>query len=252
MDVLLVIGWLPPSAGHGRRMVKILRSESRRQIRHFKDCLKVACSSASEGRLNVKAFREWHRQASITTEALWNDVRRNLPKKKTEVPEGCLLILEGAKVDRKHQEVLKCGPKYCVEPRLSIVDKLALTRDIARSVPENEKERCVVECVDVIAKVEAKGVCIGSKVAPILSTIFLASIDRELDEELEGITYNIYSAHDFTVKEGQAAINLFFNCELDCALELVEVLQKRCDVFAADSGKTVVDIPQEEEQAGTS
>ncbi|KAH6920341.1 hypothetical protein HPB50_028670 [Hyalomma asiaticum] len=154
----------------------------------------VACSSASEGRLNVKAFREWHRQASITTEALWNDVRRNLPKKKkTEVPEGRLLILEGAKVDRRHQEVLKCGPKYCVEPRLSIVDKLALTRDIARSVPENEKERCVVECVYVIAKVEAKGVCIGSKVAPILSTIFLASIDRELDEELEGITYNIYS-----------------------------------------------------------
>ncbi|KAH7961524.1 hypothetical protein HPB52_009572 [Rhipicephalus sanguineus] len=117
----------------------------------------VACSSASEGHLNVKAFREWHRQANILTEVLWNDVRRGLPpkKKKTDVPEGRLLILEGAKVEKRHQEVLKCGPKYCLEPRLSIVDKLALTRDIARSVPEKEKERCVVECVDVVAKVES-------------------------------------------------------------------------------------------------
>ncbi|KAH7968233.1 hypothetical protein HPB52_007046 [Rhipicephalus sanguineus] len=116
----------------------------------------MACSSASEGHLNVKAFREWHRQANILTEVLWNDVRGSLPpkKKKTDVPEGRLLILEGANVDKRHQEVLKCGPKYCVEPRLSIVDKLALTRDIARSVPEKEKERCVVECVDVVAKVE--------------------------------------------------------------------------------------------------
>lgn len=83
-----------PSAGHGRRMIKILRSESRRQVRHFKECLKVACSSASGGLFNVKAFRDWCRQANIVTEAIWNDVRRKLPKKKKrEVPEGRLLIL---------------------------------------------------------------------------------------------------------------------------------------------------------------
>ncbi|KAH7953088.1 hypothetical protein HPB49_004516 [Dermacentor silvarum] len=84
---------------------------------------------------------------------MWNDVRRTLPKKKKrDLPEGRLLVLGGATVEERHQEVLKLGPKFCVEPRIGIVDRLSLTRDIARSVPEKEKERCVVECVDVVAK----------------------------------------------------------------------------------------------------
>ncbi|KAH7931432.1 hypothetical protein HPB51_029854 [Rhipicephalus microplus] len=152
MEVLLVCGWLPPSEGHARRISKIMRSESRRQVRHFKDCLRVACSSVSDGRLNVKAFREWCRQASILTEAMWNDVRRGLPRKKRDPPKGGLLLLGDAVVEERQQKVLRLGPKFCVEPRLDLVDKLSLTRDIARQVPEKEKDRCVVECVDVVAK----------------------------------------------------------------------------------------------------
>ncbi|KAH8020296.1 hypothetical protein HPB51_000147 [Rhipicephalus microplus] len=152
MEVLLVCGWLPPSEGHARRISKILRSESRRQVRHFKDCLRVACSSVSDGRLNVKVFREWCRQANILTEAMWNDVRRGLPRKKRDPPKGGLLLLGDAVVEERQQKVLRLGPKFCVEPRLDLVDKLSLTRDIARQVPEKEKDRCVVECVDVVAK----------------------------------------------------------------------------------------------------
>ncbi|XP_075739436.1 uncharacterized protein LOC142784942 [Rhipicephalus microplus] len=131
---------------------KILRSESRRQVRHFKDCLRVVCSSVSDGRLNVKVFREWCRQANILTEAMWNDVRRGLPRKKRDPPKGGLLLLGDAVVEERQQKVLRLGPKFCVEPRLDLVDKLSLTRDIARQVPEKEKDRCVVECVDVVAK----------------------------------------------------------------------------------------------------
>ncbi|KAL3202904.1 hypothetical protein MRX96_042300 [Rhipicephalus microplus] len=83
---------------------------------------------------------------------MWNDVRRGLPKKKRDPPKGGLLLLGDAVVEERQQKVLRLGPKFCVEPRLDLVDKLSLTRDIARQVPEKEKDRCVVECVDVVAK----------------------------------------------------------------------------------------------------
>ncbi|KAH7969335.1 hypothetical protein HPB52_016795 [Rhipicephalus sanguineus] len=96
--------------------------------------------------------RAGDRQTNIVTEALWNNVRRNLPKKKKEPPNGSLLLLGGATVDERRQSILTLGPKLCVEPRLDIVDRLSLTRDVARHVPEKEKDRCVVECVDVVAQ----------------------------------------------------------------------------------------------------
>ncbi|KAL3251890.1 hypothetical protein MRX96_055024 [Rhipicephalus microplus] len=83
---------------------------------------------------------------------MWNDVRRGLPRKKRDPPKGGLLLLGDAVVEERQQKVLRLGPKFCVEPRLDLVDKLSLTRDIARQVPEKEKDRCVVECVDVVAK----------------------------------------------------------------------------------------------------
>ncbi|KAL3217719.1 hypothetical protein MRX96_032058 [Rhipicephalus microplus] len=100
----------------------------------------------------ASVFREWCRQANILTEAMWNDVRRGLPRKKRDPPKGGLLLLGDAVVEERQQKVLRLGPKFCVEPRLDLVDKLSLTRDIARQVPEKEKDRCVVECVDVVAK----------------------------------------------------------------------------------------------------
>ncbi|XP_077535949.1 uncharacterized protein LOC144148261 [Haemaphysalis longicornis] len=131
----------------------VLRSESWRQVRHFTDCLKVACTYTTNGLVNVKAFCEWRRQANNLTEALWNYARPHLPKKQKKVAsERRLLVLGEATVEERQQEVLKLGPKFCVEPRLDIVDRLALTRDVARYVPEKEKDRCLVECVDVVAK----------------------------------------------------------------------------------------------------
>ncbi|KAL3242413.1 hypothetical protein MRX96_047761, partial [Rhipicephalus microplus] len=55
-------------------------------------------------------------------------------------------------VEKRQQKVLRLGPKFCVEPKLDFVDRLSLTKDIVRQVPEKEKDRCVVECVDMVAK----------------------------------------------------------------------------------------------------
>ncbi|KAL3221463.1 hypothetical protein MRX96_029453 [Rhipicephalus microplus] len=72
---------------------------------------------------------------------MWNDVRRGLPRKKRDPPKGGLLLLGDAVVEERQQNVLRLGPKFCVEPRLDLVDKLSLTRDIARQVPEKEKRQ---------------------------------------------------------------------------------------------------------------
>ncbi|XP_077528255.1 uncharacterized protein LOC144139896 [Haemaphysalis longicornis] len=154
-EVETLCGWLPPSSRHWKRMTKTLRSESWRQVRHFTDCMKVACTT--NGLVNVKDFREWLRQANNLTEAFWNYARPNLPKKQKKVgSEGRLLALGDANVDERQQKVLKLGPKFCIEPRLDIVDRLALTRDVARYVLEKEKDRCLVECVDVVAKARVR------------------------------------------------------------------------------------------------
>ncbi|XP_077533043.1 uncharacterized protein LOC144145347 [Haemaphysalis longicornis] len=132
-EIQLLSGWLPPSDGHGKRTSKTFRSEFQRQPRHLKKCLKVACTSPVGGRVNMKTFSEWRKQASLLTEALWDDVRPRLPKKQKNVTsEGRLLVLGDATVDESQQEVLRLGPKYCVEPQLDIVDRLALTSDVAR------------------------------------------------------------------------------------------------------------------------
>ncbi|KAL1436248.1 hypothetical protein MTO96_049874 [Rhipicephalus appendiculatus] len=79
----------------------------------------VASSSASEGHLNVKAFREWHRQANIMTEVLWNDVRRNLPKKKkTELAELPSHVLECV------NDEVKCNKCGVLVTRNAAVDHL--------------------------------------------------------------------------------------------------------------------------------
>lgn len=91
------------------------------------------------------------------TAALWDEVRPKLPKKqKKPDSSGRLLVLGGATVEKRQEDVLKLGPKFCIEPRLDIVDRLTLTRNVARYVPEKEKDRCVVECVDVAAKASAR------------------------------------------------------------------------------------------------
>ncbi|XP_077548091.1 uncharacterized protein LOC144160811 [Haemaphysalis longicornis] len=175
-EVETLCGWLPPSAGHWKRMTKALRSESLRQVRNFTDCLKVACTSTTNGLVNVKAFREWRRKANNLTEALWNYARPNLPKKQKKVgSEGRLLVPGEATVEERQQGVLKLGPKFCVEPRLDIVDRLALTRDVARYVPEKEKDRCLVECVDVVAKAPVR-----TRTKPSVSKVASYLVDNNL------------------------------------------------------------------------
>ncbi|KAL3242254.1 hypothetical protein MRX96_021300 [Rhipicephalus microplus] len=80
-------------------------------------------------------------EANILTEALWNDLRRSFPKKKKDPPKGSFLILCDAAVDERQQKALRLRPEFCMEPRPVVIDRLSFTRNIARQVPEKEKDR---------------------------------------------------------------------------------------------------------------
>lgn len=80
-EIRFSAGWLPLSVGHCRRMCAILRSESWRQTRYLKDCLRVACSSEVGGRTNWKVYRDWSDCAVNPTEVMWRQVWTSLPKK---------------------------------------------------------------------------------------------------------------------------------------------------------------------------
>ncbi|XP_042150264.1 uncharacterized protein LOC120836611, partial [Ixodes scapularis] len=110
-ELQAVSGWLVPSPGHSRRMCRVL-----------------------------------------TTEFLWHTVRLTLPpKKKTPCKEGKILILGEQSVPEVHQDLLKKGPKFCFEPGLDRVDKLVLSRSVSRRVAEEQRPRCIEECVGILS-----------------------------------------------------------------------------------------------------
>ncbi|KAH7955520.1 hypothetical protein HPB52_001194 [Rhipicephalus sanguineus] len=62
-------------------MCKIIRSEYWRQVRFYRDCLRVSCGRCQTGRNREKLYRRCYHEAELATESLWNAVRPLLPKR---------------------------------------------------------------------------------------------------------------------------------------------------------------------------
>ncbi|KAH6934830.1 hypothetical protein HPB50_001266 [Hyalomma asiaticum] len=100
------------SVGHCRRVCKILRSECWRQSRFLKDCLRAGCSTCGDASIDRRSYRVWYESA----------------KQKNAGEPGKLLVLGDTQVDEEQKNILKLGPKFCVEPSLQLPDRLALAR----------------------------------------------------------------------------------------------------------------------------
>ncbi|KAH9364845.1 hypothetical protein HPB48_019549 [Haemaphysalis longicornis] len=110
--------------------------EWRRQARFFRDCLRTHCGELSLDRV----YRDWCRTIDQTTEFLWQAVRPSLPRKEKASPtQGRLQTLGEVQLPEHHLRELELGPKFCFEPRLLPVDKVALARGISRHAPEAER-----------------------------------------------------------------------------------------------------------------
>lgn len=87
------------------------------------------------------------------TDFLWNNARPRLPKLSgVPGPVSKVENLADAAIPERHLETLKLGPKFCVEPRLSPVEKVASARNVSKLVTDDERPRCVSECADVILR----------------------------------------------------------------------------------------------------
>ncbi|KAH6934641.1 hypothetical protein HPB50_026258 [Hyalomma asiaticum] len=129
-----------PSDGHSRRICKILKSEWWRQVRTFKDLLRIACANGMDGHPGYRQYRQWCNVADSTSEFLWRTVRPTLPVQKKGNPvQGHVLNLSTTPIPEEHERVLGLGPKYCFEPHLNPFEKIATARAVSRCAKEDER-----------------------------------------------------------------------------------------------------------------
>ncbi|KAH6923843.1 hypothetical protein HPB50_007789 [Hyalomma asiaticum] len=130
---------MKPSDGHSRRICKILKSEWWRQVRTFKDLLRIACANGMDGHPGYRQYRQWCNVADSTSEFLWRTVRPTLPVQKKGNPvQGHVLNLSTTPIPEEHERVLGLGPKYCFEPHLNPFEKIATARAVSRWRPPAE------------------------------------------------------------------------------------------------------------------
>lgn len=114
MNLQALCGMLRPSAGHAKRICKILGSELCLQARLFKDMLKISC--ASDPHQNQHVYCEWCKTTDHTVEFLQNIVRPSLQNAANGQPaEGKLFILGDITVDPQQEKTIRLGPKFGLE-----------------------------------------------------------------------------------------------------------------------------------------
>lgn len=145
-------GFLQPSSKHAKRICRILNEEWWRQARHFKDCLRVVCATQQGGSHN-KFFRDWCKTSDKVADWLWDNSRPHLPRPKKPKPtDGKVITLGDCAIPKDYKKILGLGPKFCFEPSFTPPEKVALTKNLARRVLEEERPRFITECVDVLKR----------------------------------------------------------------------------------------------------
>ncbi|KAM7308033.1 hypothetical protein ISCGN_011668 [Ixodes scapularis] len=142
-----------PSAGHAKRMCRIMRLEMWKQVGWYRDCLRMWCHQSSPNERSAeRAYGEHLRLASEVTEFMWESLRATLPKKeKVCAPAPSpVLFLGKASAPRSVTDVLQGGHKYSLPPNPNPIEKLCIARALADRVRPEERERCISEAVDVL------------------------------------------------------------------------------------------------------
>ncbi|KAG0444188.1 hypothetical protein HPB47_014068 [Ixodes persulcatus] len=235
-ELQAIFGWMVPATGHSRRMCRILRSEWWQQVRFLRDCLRIACSRQPQQPGTNHRFQDWSRTSIQLTEFLWNQVRPNLPsKKKQRVKEGTVLVLGDRPVAEQHRQILKLGPKFCFEPALKRVDKLALSRLVSRQVPEEDKPRCVAGCVDVLLRSEGAPTRSRS-LEPVIDFLATSGL-RALVSDKEG--FFVIMPEDMFAEKATCAVQKNFKAVLEKPAKVKEravELLERLDLKQVSDG----------------
>ncbi|KAG0445153.1 hypothetical protein HPB47_019087 [Ixodes persulcatus] len=135
-------------AGHGTRVLKILRAEWQRQARIYRSLLWTVLQDPSKPRSDNRRLREFLIIVDWTTEFLWQlslqRLRSSVPKKRPAAT-GDVKTVSDVDLPVDARRVLSLGPKFAVEPRMSAPELLGLVRAVSRCAPVDEVERCISE-----------------------------------------------------------------------------------------------------------
>ncbi|KAG0416015.1 hypothetical protein HPB47_006830, partial [Ixodes persulcatus] len=150
-----LFGGFTPSAGHGVRILKILRSEWRRQARIYRTLLCAVLRDPGGLQQNNGRLRDFFGILDRTTEFLWQQslqrLRSGMPRKHPIAACNIKSVSE-VHLPEKVKQVLDRGPKFAVEPKMSAPELLGLVRRVSRHAPDGEVERCISEGVDVLTR----------------------------------------------------------------------------------------------------
>ncbi|KAG0421019.1 hypothetical protein HPB47_003077 [Ixodes persulcatus] len=156
-EVVALFNGAQPSTGHAKRICRILRSESWKQVGRYRDVLRIKCLALSVNESSAERNYKLHlRTAAQYTEVFWQQTRMTLGKKarRNEGGQQEVTVLEDVILPKQIKDCLDKGPKYCQEPCMNPVLKLSLIRWMGAK-PE-DRERCVADGVDVLQRLEGK------------------------------------------------------------------------------------------------
>ncbi|KAG0445018.1 hypothetical protein HPB47_003208 [Ixodes persulcatus] len=120
------------TAGHYCTICEVLRSETQRQARLYRECLRIRLLGESGSSTGGKKWREFSRLVDGTTDFLWQRnllyLRAGLPRK-PPTAEGSVHKMGDVNLPDQVQRVLSLGPKFAVEPRKTPPELLTLIED---------------------------------------------------------------------------------------------------------------------------
>ncbi|KAG0413168.1 hypothetical protein HPB47_009681 [Ixodes persulcatus] len=177
-----------PSTGHAKRVCKIFRSESSRQVGLLQEGLKVWCFRASvDTGVAERKFRACKREAVRVTEFLWERKRALLPKKLQGQPgiKDNVVLLGAATVPTPVMNILGKGPKFAMEPSVMPSDLLALVRQVSAKTSEDNRDRCLHDCGERMIKGKDRRPLPRMKVGPMVQ-LFNESKLKLLQSHKEG------------------------------------------------------------------
>ncbi|KAG0417120.1 hypothetical protein HPB47_005865 [Ixodes persulcatus] len=154
-EVVTLLGGFPPSTGHDKRLCKLVRSETLKQVERYRDCLKVMCfERASDQPAAERSFASHLQSAEQMTEFLWRRQLTVLPKKRStsKMKQGGVTFLGGATLPEDTKATLERGPKFAVEPKLPPLAKLSMVRAMADRALPQDRERFISDGVDALCR----------------------------------------------------------------------------------------------------
>ncbi|KAG0419899.1 hypothetical protein HPB47_003812 [Ixodes persulcatus] len=187
-----------------------------------------------------RKFRACKREVVRVTEFLWERQRAVLPKKLQGQPgvKDNVVLLGDATVPTPVLNILEKGPKFATEPSVRPSELLALVRQVSAKTSEDNRDRCVHECVEGLIKGRDRRPLPRMKLGPVVQ-LFNESKLKLLQSDKEG-GFVVVPEGLFQERAGQAVLKNFRGVT---GVELKKVKAQAvrlCGQFGLDSLKKSV------------